>query len=989
MAIGADDLDGLIDPDEFWSQYIDWQRKVFNAYSRVGDENFDVTTRFSMQYGSMLNAMAYKDVEGVMYDYRRMIGFDTIYDKIAENLDIIPGGGGRPYGKLRIDPDFLASGDPRAHILAGLNVQIRTDAEGNVVHSIGRNIESLEMAQARVNPPDLGAGLVPGSRDSRRALVIDVESAGLSTESGVRQISAYTMDITKDRHGNLKFSRPQAVFDEHMATVRMQFGESYDPVTGSYTSIMDKTRPAGRGFYNTEIGSGDDFASAMRRLGDAMGGSDFIVGHNVGFDIDQIFRGLGLTSAYKENTPFKSVLDSMRARFNRGRVVDTANMAARVLPDMITAPELAFQGSAVRHSLENILLQSNLLELMAPEMGGKQQLLNFIQSGGMHSADVDTLVESYLMRFANEFDDHGEPLLKAYNDPNAPLRHVKSKVDWAIRNTILRSQAPTPITKIKDVRDISPDMFERLLQQHPDRISVFDYNTGSALNLASFNRPGSLRELHAALSGDEVALQKLGFVTPSGVPRVPVFASAPGRGVQPSGFTYLEQQIINRRQLLDSSAAISEDDLMFNMRHWREFSGISRKYEGFLNADQSLFNRGVLPGASELGAFQQRLAQAGIPWAGADIPERWLTHAIASAGADPTFNKYLGGLEGRVAKISSELGVGRWKSILSPYLSTDQTISSLPLDILREAEREGIIRSNFEKADELTKLRISVENSRKDSAFANLIYDFEGDADGQAKQLADWLEAKVLSDEVAGQTMETWGFTEDSLSKISKAIRDHGTSRGIVVGRLHGKSAEAIRTAMENLHPGSLEDTALLPFRVGFMDSTQDFLRTGAVFLDTMFGQTEQAHYLKDMSIARDRLLQLEKIAVDKLKYHAAQMAFSSSFSAHVQRGMEIYGKIRSKAPAALGIAAVLGVGAWYAKHRSEEEFWDDTIEQQPIERQYVTGRPDIYSAPPPSSYQIDPLVTAGVVGNLDRGRTNHTLMDARYRNQHLYQGAL
>lgn len=90
---------------------------------------------------------------------------------------------------------------------------------------------------------------------------------------------------------------------------------------------------------------------------------------------------------------------------------------------------------------------------------------------------------------------------------------------------------------------------------------------------------------------------------------------------------------------------------------------------------------------------------------------------------------------------------------------------------------------------------------------------------------------------------------------------------------------------------------------------------------------------------------------------------------------------------AGLALGAV-GLGYMAAKKYREHSLYDETLEQQPTSRM-STGQMMRQSAPASStinSYRRDPLVTAGVVGNLDRNKVNHYKMGNDKYN-HLFGG--
>jgi hypothetical protein len=89
---------------------------------------------------------------------------------------------------------------------------------------------------------------------------------------------------------------------------------------------------------------------------------------------------------------------------------------------------------------------------------------------------------------------------------------------------------------------------------------------------------------------------------------------------------------------------------------------------------------------------------------------------------------------------------------------------------------------------------------------------------------------------------------------------------------------------------------------------------------------------------------------------------------------------------AALGLTALAG-GYYIGKRKQETNLYDETLEQQPTES-FRQNRSNSFSSPTTSlnSVRRDPLVTAGVVGNLDNRKIGHTQMGNNKYN-HLYGG--
>ena len=91
-----------------------------------------------------------------------------------------------------------------------------------------------------------------------------------------------------------------------------------------------------------------------------------------------------------------------------------------------------------------------------------------------------------------------------------------------------------------------------------------------------------------------------------------------------------------------------------------------------------------------------------------------------------------------------------------------------------------------------------------------------------------------------------------------------------------------------------------------------------------------------------------------------------------------------------MGAIAVGAASAGYylAKRNRTNRMYDEVMHQQPYEEQGLVqdANSGIQQDNQQTSARRDPLVTAGVVGNLDRNKIGHTAMGPKKYN-HLYGG--
>ena len=98
--------------------------------------------------------------------------------------------------------------------------------------------------------------------------------------------------------------------------------------------------------------------------------------------------------------------------------------------------------------------------------------------------------------------------------------------------------------------------------------------------------------------------------------------------------------------------------------------------------------------------------------------------------------------------------------------------------------------------------------------------------------------------------------------------------------------------------------------------------------------------------------------------------------------------KIKPKVYGTVAAVAALSAGYYLATRESKQDPIDEVMEQQPLEQTGPMSIRDFNQVDQAmvgqTSSRRDPLVTAGVVGNLDRNKIGHTQMGANKYN-HLY----
>jgi len=238
---------------------------------------------------------------------------------------------------------------------------------------------------------------------------------------------------------------------------------------------------------------------------------------------------------------------------------------------------------------------------------------------------------------------------------------------------------------------------------------------------------------------------------------------------------------------------------------------------------------------------------------------------------------------------------------------------------------------------------------------------------------------------------------------------------GIVAISNQGVAAEKTREVFRTMAPeiGDLTDAELqnLPVRVAYMGeegvavSAIQNAEAERIAQQIVMGQmgetTEDAAETAAARVqANLRGAAQDKEALDGIKDAAIRIVDDPSFDMGIKSSTALPGeKItlagrqfwnNNKGMIALGVAAVTG-GYLYGKYQNkkdQKELYNETMQvQSPQEEQRRFGIRDalLDRIENPKS-KLDPLATAGVVGNLDRSKINHQNMNP-HKNAHLFQG--
>ena len=242
--------------------------------------------------------------------------------------------------------------------------------------------------------------------------------------------------------------------------------------------------------------------------------------------------------------------------------------------------------------------------------------------------------------------------------------------------------------------------------------------------------------------------------------------------------------------------------------------------------------------------------------------------------------------------------------------------------------------------------------------------------------------------------------------EIARAISD----RGLTVGSIAGKEAEGVVSLLDQIAGGIDNDT--VAFQKGMQFSISEYGDDFIAFQGRVDEKSLAIIRATDPALAK----QIEEGRISKKAYQTYQTAmerasedsgfatklkkaFSSKgldkgiLGSRIGRGLrdtEVRAAYRKYAPkVGVGVAAVglLSAGYYIAKKNREKNLYDEVMQEQPLEGRGTVSENNrqMISEYPQQSTRRDPLVTAGVVGNLDRNKIGHTGMGPN-KYDHLYR---
>ena len=286
----------------------------------------------------------------------------------------------------------------------------------------------------------------------------------------------------------------------------------------------------------------------------------------------------------------------------------------------------------------------------------------------------------------------------------------------------------------------------------------------------------------------------------------------------------------------------------------------------------------------------------------------------------------------------------------------------------------------------------------------------EGTSKDDAKNLVSSL--FDLAEEAHGANAAKLGFEADVLKELAQFHTDTGgvlKASKLTKDQLIDQFTERLmsgRVGIANLE-GEAADQAFLGLKRAGLDLSNDVVARGmrARIVDVLGGDALRVAGMVDKEVetraglggaldsARGGIIDFLNQSAETLSQgnnatRARNQIRRAKLGQSPNKMLEFYINNKTKMGiAGLAIGAV-GLGYMASKKYREHNLYDETLEQQPTPRM-PTGQMMNQSFPIDgtiNSYRRDPLVTAGVVGNLDRNKINHYKMGNDKYN-HLFGG--
>lgn len=358
-----------------------------------------------------------------------------------------------------------------------------------------------------------------------------------------------------------------------------------------------------------------------------------------------------------------------------------------------------------------------------------------------------------------------------------------------------------------------------------------------------------------------------------------------------------------------------------------------------------------------------------------------------------------------VADVTSQMGIGHFLKQKSMMLASKEGEAKkilLSYDYFQNLDFGNGIQMKNLLEERKVAVSLSLATKANDSEILNLTWKAGRDSSGiTAEQLAGKLYDDMMDDAAVkqiinsgkadlGEQVEMFRLNYRGMDRDSavKSIARNIEERGVGIGYQEGVAVQRIKEGAARMGQDLASD-AYNNLTMNIIGDIEDGLQTGALYDQKVIAATGAQGVLNDANasaIKNANTVAEELLGNHELLNKAVRNLRSGRKQTGVSTAIEMYHAYKGKAGiAALGLTALVG-GYYMTRKYKENQLYNETVEQQPYQktRQVDQGLSYASAVSAQSSYRRDPLVTAGVVGNLDRRKIGHTQMGNNKYN-HLY----
>ena len=726
-----------------------------------------------------------------------------------------------------------------------------------------------------------------------------------------------------------------------------------------------------------------------------------------------------------------------------GSYSDELNMFRDLLYSEDFMSKIHFGGATGTSSVEAIAANTNLLQLIEQDMingdAGAEELFQKIY-GGTHIADTDAFLQSYIAKYqiADKLDVVDSTTRGNYSDL---VRGAQRK--------ILGSAAITPTTNIASVSNLSEQVFQSTLTESGMKgVKLRTQIHGLGSGLLQYNADEGSYQFAVGQNISNISTQKAQDIIRQNLNEArsggTLTQLAPGIKVNQSdlniidlGINYTQahqiDEITNLQKTL-GAVTKSADETSLMARLGKTYKMFGSDPESVSDAINIARGRPVQGGNFSIGLenyelksateFATLAQKAGDPYAFLDVRSRVFSTIMAEASAPYIERAKAAAVKNGTMQamkyadygdIMSEFGVTHLKGVSQLSMlarGSNELLSEnifIPLSLMEKAAEKAAIprTTNLLKTGEVSYSYATRQSGNVMNAMLHLA---EGTKRAEARSLVESLfeiselatgankahlnlEADVMEhvtkfqDELGGVLTAGGLKDEDELIEL---ITDRLMQGRVGIANLEGEAADQAFLGLKRAGLDLSNDVVARGVRAPIIDAVGDVLRVGPSVDRTVARGAEVVDALRT---ANGQIIDFMNNTADIL----AEGNNASKARTLIKRGklgqnpnkmLEFYINNKTK----LGIAGLAlgaaGLGYIAAKKYREHSLYDETLEQQPTPR-IPTGQMMNQSFPVDgtiNSYRRDPLVTAGVVGNLDRNKVNHYKMGNDKYN-HLFGG--